>query len=135
MGNASPPCQLPPIRIWSLQPRHAKLTLVVGANEGKRNHHSHCDGLRVGQSMPLISPAAVQHNSVLTNPSWQIMTPLHSDNSFRPSLCLCLTNSLYQLQKKGKAKGAFSYSARTAPIIMLFLLGTPLRNTHLQKNA
>ena len=31
--------------------------------------------------------------------------------------------------------GAFSHSAGTAPIIMLFLPGTPLKTSHLQKNA
>ena len=31
--------------------------------------------------------------------------------------------------------GAFSHSAGTAPIIMLFILGTPLKTTHLQKHA
>ena len=31
--------------------------------------------------------------------------------------------------------GAFSHSAGTAPIIMLFIPGTPLKTTHLQKHA
>ena len=31
--------------------------------------------------------------------------------------------------------GAFSHSARTAPIITLFIPGTPLKTTHLQKHA
>ena len=31
--------------------------------------------------------------------------------------------------------GVFSHSARTAPIIMLFILRTPLKTTHLQKHA
>ena len=32
-------------------------------------------------------------------------------------------------------KGAFSQSARTAPIITVFIPGTPLITTHLQKDA
>ena len=31
--------------------------------------------------------------------------------------------------------GAFSHSAGTAPMIMLFIPGTPLKTTHLQKDA
>ena len=31
--------------------------------------------------------------------------------------------------------GAFPHSARTAPIITLFILGTPLKTTHLQKDV
>ena len=33
------------------------------------------------------------------------------------------------------ALGAFSHSAGTAPIIMLFILETPLKTTHLQNRA
>ena len=32
-------------------------------------------------------------------------------------------------------KGAFSHNARTAPGIPVFILGTPLKTTHLQKHA
>ena len=35
----------------------------------------------------------------------------------------------------GRAVGAFSHSARTAPINTLFIPGTPLKTTHLQKDA
>ena len=35
----------------------------------------------------------------------------------------------------GDALGAFSHSAGTAPIITLFIPGTPLKTTHLQKRA
>ena len=33
------------------------------------------------------------------------------------------------------SQGAFSHSARTAPIITLFILGTPLKTAPLQKHA
>ena len=43
------------------------------------------------------------------------------------------------IPKQGKnikmAMGAFSHSTRTAPIVMSFILGTPLKTIHLQKHA
>ena len=37
--------------------------------------------------------------------------------------------------KKDYSMGAFSHSAGTAPIIMLFIPGAPLKTTHLHKCA
>ena len=47
-----------------------------------------------------------------------------------------VTNSVTQARRtRASSSGAFSHSARTAPIITLFIPETPLKTTHLQKRA
>ena len=49
-----------------------------------------------------------------------------------------LGHSVQTIQNKYQGEslqGAFSHSARTAPIIMLLIQGTPLKTTHLQRHG